>query len=411
MKQKVIYMLMSLLVAFGIWSYVVTVVSPESEATYYNVPVILSNESALTDKGLMVTDGAESTVTLHLRGNRADLNKLKNSDITVVADLSKINAAGVQLLNCDVTFAGSPNAYEILNQNPGQIVVDIAEWAAKEIPVNVYCNTTGMKPNYIAHKNSVIQDYDTINITGPKDVVDRIAEARIEIDLNETHTETLNQSYRYTLCDEEGLPVDVASIKTNAAEVNVTVKIQKVKDLQLVVDVIYGGGANQDNTTVTLNYQTIKVAGSEKLINSLADTLVLGSVDLTQIAEDAILTLPVKLPEGVENLSGVKEVDVSISFANLETRTVAVSRILVTNVPGGMHYDTAKVVNVTVRGPEDLIQAITADNLSVVVDLTNGAVGSEVYNAQILVDTDFQDRVGVIGSYEVTVTLSLEDAA
>ena len=412
MKQKALYMLVSLLVAFGIWTYVVTVVSPESENTYYNIPVVLSNEAALLEKGMMVTSGSNPTVTLQLRGNRADLNGLKNSDITVVADLSKINAPGEQLLSCNVFFTGSdsPNAFEILTQNPSQILVQIAEWSTKEVPVVVrYGGSLGA--DYIAYKDELELDYDAITITGPKDVVDRITQAVVDVDLT-GQVETIRQSYRFTLCDEKDMPVDAASIKTNAAEVNLALKIQRVKELQLAVDVIYGGGATKENTAIQLNYQTIKVAGPEKLLDSLDDTLILGSVDLAEIPEDTVLSLPVKLPEGLENLSGVKEVEASISFPGLSTKTLDVSKIFVSNVPAGMAYDPAKAVEVLVRGPESLIKTITAENISVLIDLSDGELGQNRYEAQILVDTAYE-QVGAIGSYNVLVTLtvSTEDAA
>ena len=38
MKNKVLAILMSVVVAFGLWMYVITVVSPESEKTYYDIP-------------------------------------------------------------------------------------------------------------------------------------------------------------------------------------------------------------------------------------------------------------------------------------------------------------------------------------------------------------------------------------
>ena len=76
MKNKLIYALLSFVIALGLWFYVIAVVSPESEETYYNVPVVLQNESVLTEKGLMIITQNKPSVTLRLRGNRSDLNKL-----------------------------------------------------------------------------------------------------------------------------------------------------------------------------------------------------------------------------------------------------------------------------------------------------------------------------------------------
>jgi hypothetical protein len=54
MKQKILYGLLALAVSFGLWLYVITVENPASETTFYNIPVVLDNESVLADRGLMV---------------------------------------------------------------------------------------------------------------------------------------------------------------------------------------------------------------------------------------------------------------------------------------------------------------------------------------------------------------------
>ena len=44
MKNKILAALLSVAVAFGLWLYVITVVNPESEKTYYEIPVVLQNK-------------------------------------------------------------------------------------------------------------------------------------------------------------------------------------------------------------------------------------------------------------------------------------------------------------------------------------------------------------------------------
>lgn len=400
--KRILHILLSFLIAFGIWVYVVTVVSPESESTFYNIPVVLTNESVLLDKGLMITSDNDPTVTLQLRGNRTDLNNLKNSDITVVADLSKIHAAGEQILNFNVSFTGG-NAFEIVSQSPRNVTLKIAEWSTKKVPVQVdYSGTLGL--DYIAFKDELVLDNDHVTITGPKEVVDRVATAKITVDL-EGQTESVSQSYRYTLCDESGAPVDAASITTNLAEVAVNLKIQRVKEIQLVLDVTYGGGANQSNTLLVLSQQVIKVCGSSKALEGL-DSITIGSVNLSKIPEDTVMTFPIVLPEGIENLSGITEVEADISFPGLNTKVLQVERIFVTGLPAGMKYDIgAKVVSVTVRGPQELLEQMTAENVSVLINLAEAVLGENLYKAQILLDDAFS-QVGIIDSYSVLVTLT-----
>ena len=53
MKRKILSFLLSLAIAFGLWLYVVTVVSPGSEKEYYNIPVVLEGETVLQERGLI----------------------------------------------------------------------------------------------------------------------------------------------------------------------------------------------------------------------------------------------------------------------------------------------------------------------------------------------------------------------
>ena len=75
-KNKIMTFLLSLAIAFGLWTYVITVENPESDSTYHNIPVVFMNEEALTQRGLMLTSESEPEVDLHLSGNRKELNKL-----------------------------------------------------------------------------------------------------------------------------------------------------------------------------------------------------------------------------------------------------------------------------------------------------------------------------------------------
>ena len=405
MKRNALRLLLSILVAFGIWVYVVTVVSPESEDTFYNIPVVLNNESVLSDKGLMVTSENDPTVTLRLRGNRSDLNNLKNSDISVVADLSKINEDGEQTLSYNVTYTGfgSGNPFEIVSQYPETITLEVTEWDSKEVPVNLTYSGT-LDPEYIALKEELSLDYETVTLTGPKSVVAQISQAVIDIDLDNQY-ETISQSFRYTLCNEAGEPVDAAAIKTNVAEINVLLKIQQVKEIQLKVDVTYGGGATAQTSTVTMSDETIKVTGSEKLLEGL-DSITVGSINLADFSADTVLIFPITLQEGITNLTGVSEVTVNIAFPDLVTKVLNVDTFYVSGLPAGMTYEIgAKLVSVTVRGSKEQMEAIESGNVSLIIDLSGAELGEDLYRAQVLFDTSFEG-VGAIGTYTVLVTLT-----
>ena len=57
MKNKLVSIGISVLIAFGLWMYVITEVSPNSEWTYYDIPVKMEGETLLRERNLIVKIG------------------------------------------------------------------------------------------------------------------------------------------------------------------------------------------------------------------------------------------------------------------------------------------------------------------------------------------------------------------
>lgn len=400
--KKMAYALLSIVIAIGLWIYVITTVSPEWEETFYDIPVVLENETALHNRGLMTLTENTPKVTLKLRGNRSDLANLSKENITLVANLANIYSSGQQRVSYDIFYPGNipGNSIEVIGQNPQEIELTITERASKDVPVKpvfVGAVPTGFQTD----KENMKLDYQTIRVTGPASVINKISYARITVDL-EGQTETIDQSYRYTLCDKNDEPVDAEQVSTDVTEVRLTLKIQRYKEITLQVKIVEGGGATKQNTVIQMDMKTIQVSGTEQQLRALGNSLEVGEIRLQEEASDTVKKFEIKLPEGVENLTGKDTVSVIIQFPSLMTRTIAVTNIEAKNVPEGMEAKIiAKQLNVTVRGPKTQVEAMSADALTVHVDFSDAVVGQDSYKAMVYVDSGTFGDVGTVGTYSV----------
>lgn len=408
MKEKILYLLISVVIAFGLWSYVITTDSPEWEETYYEIPVILKNESVLHGNGLMLGDGKIPTVTLRLKGNRSDLVNLNKSDITLVADLSRIYESGKQSVSYSIAFPGDipDNSVEILEKTPKEIQLTIMERRTKDVDIELVYNGS-VPEGFRTDKENVQLDRDAIRVVGPAAVVDRIACAQIQVDL-EGQTGTINSTYRYVLLDREGKEVDSSQLTVDAEEVELTLKIQRYKEIKLLLNVIPGGGASESNTHIQPDMQTIQVSGSQQLLDSLGDTLEF-EIRLGEITDNTTKQFEIKLPEGVENLTGKSILTVDIIFPELVTRTFQVTNLRTKNVPAGMTAELlTQALTVTIRGAAAQVRALNADDLSVIVDMSGAELGTDSYRATV--DTGRFISIGAVGSYSVDVRVTAEDS-
>lgn len=409
MSKKILYALLAFVIAFGLWFYVITVVNPEWEETFYHIPVALENEEILVDRGFMLTQDEEPKVTLRLSGSRADIMKLNSGNITLIADLSKIYSAGEQSIGYTIIYPGDlpNNAFEIVSQTPKQITLSVARWKSKEVEVQVNFDGTAVPEQYIAFKENAALEYEKVTVTGPAEIVDKIASAKISVDLT-GQTDTISQKYTYTLCDEEGEPLeadDMKQLKTNVEEIQYTLKIQRWKDIELRVNVIDGGGLKQKDCTITISTPTIRVSGNEQALAAL-EYLLLDEIELAELTEDFTQAYEIVVPEGITNLSEQSTVTVTVDIPQLEMLQFTVTDIQAINVPAGMSVEIiTKEKSVTVRGPKQLLTGMTEKDLLILVDFTGAEAGTASYKATVYVGDRLADSVGIVGSYDVKATV------
>lgn len=410
-KNRLRSLLLSIVVAFGLWLYVVNNVSQEDSATISGIPVTLVGESVLNDNNLMITDVSTKTVSLRLTGTRSDLGKVNAGNITVKADLSQIEEPSERHpVEYKISYPGDvpSNAFVVESKNPGSVYVSVDYRRTKEIEVAVKWTGT-RSDNFLYDTENALLDYSTITIVGPAAVADLIERAVVEVDLTQRQ-ESFSESFRYTLCDAAGEPVDAAMIMTNVEEVRLDMQIQRIKDLKLVVDLVYGGGATENNTVVKLDTESIRVSGGSAVLQELGDTLTVGTINLGELEKGTELPFPISLPEGVTNQTGVSEVKASVRFTGLRTKEFEIENIQSVNVPEGMEAEIISTkLTVKVRGSEEEIGKLTEKNIFAVVDFTNAEAGSATYKASITFSEEFK-TVGALKTHSVSATVQPKGA-
>lgn len=406
MKRKIVTALLSLLAAIALWVYVITVVGPEDQQTFRDIPVVFQGASALEGRGLMLMNEDAPTVTLELSGNRSDLDKLSTSNITVTVDLAKIYDPGKNAVGFDVSYPGDV-AYEAItvqSRIPAGITLEVVRKAYKDIPVAVDFSGA-LSEDYM--KEAPELEMETIRISGPEAVVKKIESARIGLELVEDTKTTIMGEFPYTLCDKDKNPVDARYIEISSEDaeaITVTVPIKRIKEIPLTVKVIEGGGATEKNSSIEIDPQSIQVSGDEELLEGL-EQLQIGTVDLSNMLEDQELTFPITLPEGITNETGITEATVKVSFPNLLMQTFTATQFNAINVPQGMSAAiSAKELEVTIRGSRSVVEKLTAEDITVTVDCASAEQGSQKLSAVITIDGNPAD-VGAVGTYTVLVQL------
>lgn len=413
MQSKFWRIALSAVIALALWVYVITTVNPESEETFYDIPVSYQND-VLEERGLMIVS-EKPTVTLKLKGNRSDLNELDANNITILVNLAAIQAPGTQMVKYDVSYPANlpSNAFETLSQTPNLLKLKVENKIKKFVPIQL--EYIGNVPEgFVDDRENPLMDTNVIEVSGPESSVDQIDHAAIQVDLTD-RTESVVGAYSYVLCDAGGEPVDAQMVTTNVEEVNLSVKIQRLKEVPLVLNLVDGGGATGDTCKVTLDVESIWVAGTENKLRDLNE-VELGTVNLAELKDETNeLTFQIVLPEGVTNINDVTEVTATISFPDLAKKKITISKeqFLSAGVPAGAEVIwVTDVVEIELRGPKDLIRSISEKDIVVTMDFSGEEMGSVNKVPRITMSGTYSE-VGTISISSVIATLQLgeDDAA
>ena len=409
MKSKFLRFLLSLVIAFGIWLFVVSVVSPESETVIQGVQVVLDGEDVLEDRNLIIVSNKNFTVDLKLFGNRVDLNKLNASNITALADLTQITEPGEHNIRYSVIYPTiiEEGNVDALEKHPQYITLTIAERGWKDVPVKV--QYTGSVPtNYVADRQNPLFDHAVITVSGPVEELEKVDHASIFVDLN-GKVETIVGNFRPTLCTSDGTPLeDTGKLTMNVNEVRATIKIHKIKQVPLVLEVIPGGGLTENDIKLTQTLQSIVVSGSDAVLEKL-DKIVVGQLYLAELMGTTDMMFDITMPAGVNNVTGVTELGINVELLQeLEIRTFTVTQIRVENVPGNRHVKlVTQVLTVQIRGTKEALDALKPEDIVVVVDcsdVTDIVNMTTPLNVTIQITGD--SGAGAVGEYQVIVEVT-----
>ena len=394
MKNKVMTLLLSLAISFGLWLYVVTVISPESEKQIYNVPVEVVGSGHLDAQNLILVSPTEGLqVDLTLGGSRSDLAKLNNSNVTVIVDLSKIKHAGEHHLDYSVSYQSG--SAEVLKYDPAGITVTVAEKMTKTVQVEP--KFTGNVPSGYEAELDVAMDHTTVTVSGPKETIEKIMYAEITVDLTGRMT-SFADHYPLTLCGVDKLPVaDDNYVTVNLNSIRAVVQVYQMKrvPLQIVPDMTDSGLQEDMFTIITRNnLDTVTLIGNGDALAQVEEVLLVPIV-LKDYDGTATIVWTPELPTGVQ----CKEtVEIQIKMPEMATKTLTVEQFQLINVPDGMSVTVTESFDVTIRGPKEILDQLTANQVIGTVDCANANLNS-VY-ASVSYHVEGHDYLYVRGVWE-----------
>ena len=335
-RRKYVSILISVIIAIGLWFFVINDENPTIRMTYSDIEIDYLNEDLLQEEGLVVKDSdIPVTVKVVLQGKRTDLLAIKSSDITATADVSQCTK-GDNYVDVEVH---TPSSSTVSSVKPAQVRLTIESLVSRQKDVRVVFN--GTAPDSTEAVCESISP-EQIVVTGASSSVASVKNLRAVVNISDVGAEETTLDVSLTPVDESGNEVTDVTLSSETARI--TVRLYATKTVPLVVETV---GTSDPELDVSVEApESVEISCPEDRIDEVIEVTA-EPVDITGITELTEISLTPLLPEGVQLTSGKETVPAVIRVEKRPSKTFeyASEDVERVNLPDGM---TAEILDDTV---------------------------------------------------------------
>lgn len=379
--------LLSIPLAFLIWIFIINIDDPAITRAFSNIPIQFLNEDAISSLGMVYDVKEGNTVTVTVRGKRSILDKIKYTDLQVTADLTQMTPFN------KIELVASCPRFDYANlefaTKPKMLTIKMENKETKQVKINVEQQGeagSGFSVGSVEAKPNLIE------VSGARSVVNKIAEARVVVNINNATESFQEKQLIPKVYNEDGEEIDSSRLKFSSVSINVKVNIQRTKTVP--VEVNLKGEASKGYSIIKTDFEPsqIKITGEDSVLEKISSIPIVIDVENVKDNIEKEIDLKEYLPDGVTIVGNMTSIAVKVTVEKLATKeiTFTTSDIDTINVPDGMkvlYSNSDRVYKVKVMGLEDVINKLTPAKLGAYIDLNNLGSGKHTVSVKF-VETD-----------------------
>lgn len=404
--QNVRTFIWAFFLALTVWVSAVTSTDPDEVRTY---PKAVPIEIVGQDPGLILVGTLPRSVQVTLRAPRSVWEKILSTPKSTRAflDLSNLEA-GEHTLNVQIQVSAWP--VRVVLVTPSLVTVNLERLVAHkfnlesvligELPIGFQAGELSLQPMQVV-------------VSGPESLVERVAHVQVEI-LLDGKRESINDQFPVLVLDGNMSVVDGLTVNPQQVEVTLPV-IQQGGYRDMAVKVVVRGqpASGYRLASITSFPPVVTVYSAiPELVNNLPGFVETQPLDLNNAKADISTRLSLNLPPNI-SVVGAQDVVVDVGITAIRSSlTLSGTQIELFGLDPLLEAHIAPtMVDVIISGPVPLLEALSAQDVRVLVDVTGLSAGTyqltpkvEILIADLQVDSILPAAVEVILSPAATPT-------
>ncbi|MGL5643001.1 MAG: CdaR family protein [Paraclostridium sp.] len=305
LKNNTKIKMISLLSALVLWLYVMTVEDPVETRTFNDIPITITNMSMLEDRGLAIYPKEELFADISIKGNLSSLRPINKDNIYIYGRLDDPKE-GKNAIYLQANLPERVNKYDI---KPSVITVDLEKVMTEKRSIEVE-----VKGKSNTDIDNIQKNKQTVNITGPRSVVNKVTSVNAVLDVSEKEKDF---STKLKLVPVDKLGNEVTGVKLEDDFIVATVKFlqQKVVPINLKLDGNTGDEEDLKNYKISPNEITIE--GKKEALDSI-QSISTQPIKAEDLNNKESIEVKLEIPKGIKidgDISTVK-IDLDKNITN-----------------------------------------------------------------------------------------------
>lgn len=380
---------LAVLIALVLWLAIVNVNDPEKTITVSNIPISVTNESAITSRDMVYNVKSEQYLNITVSGKRSIVSNLSAEDFRATAslkELSKVNSIPVDVTTKNASLG---RKITIVKQSAQTILVDVENVEEKDFTDLVVEYTGKVADGYVAGLSSM--STDEVTVKAPTSIIDKIKKVAVRCSLDGTNT-NISKKCPVILYDKNDKEIKSDEIELSDKKIRVNVNVLRAKQVPISTINKDELGKPADGYVVDdviLSSDSITVYGSEESLDSIESLDIQDDIDVSDAKGDVTQNIDVtgKLPKGL-SVSGESTITIKVVIKKLITRTFEydASEVSLNDLSSDLDVQlVTKKVKVTLQGEEEVISQLTKDDMAISADLGKVKEGTTTVHVDVAV--------------------------
>lgn len=323
-KENLSTRIVSIFVGIVSWFLLINMSDPIITETFEDIPIEYVQTSVIESLGSTFTVLSGDTVDVKVTERRSIVDSLVKSDITVIADFSKLSyVKSVPLSGFIEKYPGA--TVEFVDENSIQVELDAI--ISKEIDITLDKQISKDSSTFVPVLNS---DDKTIIVTGGESIINTIDKVVFSYDVSNA-IDTYTGVSAPIVYDKNGVILDNDLFEFNIEGLSVWGEAYPIKEIPLIVGVLENSINGYSISSVDYDPKTVKIAGNAQYIASIHELSIQMNLNLNPDSlsnNQLVRTLKItdNLPEGVYFADETDELKVTLTFEEYSTKSITFTK-------------------------------------------------------------------------------------